>query len=530
MRSLSRTWCWTFGLLTLSWLGGCPIDPGAEPPEEQEGSTLQSSSSADTTVSTGSSSGGTSGVASSGTASSTNVTSVTTTSSTQTSGANSSNADTSGAVTSSNNSSGAATSGSDTSGNATSIVDSSGSATSTDNSSGVIPSSGTATSGNDTSIDNSSGTATSTISDTSGEISSSGVATSGASSGSAPSSATNSSGAATSVTQSSSAATSGHASSGTATSGSQQRRCSQADPCGSDAEYCDYNPDTCGTNGETGRCQPRPAPSDCGATVEPVCGCDDRTYPNSCAAAVAGYDVKSAGSCVGTMPCSRAMGLKCDAKQYCDYEPNTCGSSNEFGTCRDKPTSCPLEILQPVCGCDNVDYSNECEARLAGQDVAHAGTCAGNASCSAMTEQCDTYAYCEYLDNSCGDNGSTGTCQPKPTLCEALDDVQCGCNNTDFKNLCEAHLAGWDVRAAGSCSTLTKCTSSADCDSESFCDFTPDKCGLDGSAGWCRPFLTSCDSIPVCGCDHRGYENACAASRARTDISSSMMTCLGGGG
>jgi len=39
-----------------------------------------------------------------------------------------------------------------------------------------------------------------------------------------------------------------------------------------------------------------------------------------------------------------------------------------------RPTGCD-DFVNPVCGCDGVDYSNLCEAHSAGQDVSGFGMC-----------------------------------------------------------------------------------------------------------------------------------------------------------
>lgn len=55
-------------------------------------------------------------------------------------------------------------------------------------------------------------------------------------------------------------------------------------------EYCHYEPSaTCGAADQMGTC--RTAPDFCTEQFDPVCGCDDKTYPNACKANAAGISV-----------------------------------------------------------------------------------------------------------------------------------------------------------------------------------------------------------------------------------------------
>ena len=69
---------------------------------------------------------------------------------------------------------------------------------------------------------------------------------------------------------------------------------------------------------------------------------------------------------------------KCGPKEWCDYPAeNVCGKTGpEAGLCKPRPGACTqIEQDDPVCGCDDKDYSNACWANMAGQDVKHAGKC-----------------------------------------------------------------------------------------------------------------------------------------------------------
>lgn len=60
-------------------------------------------------------------------------------------------------------------------------------------------------------------------------------------------------------------------------------------------QYCAYSHGTCGSGDDAGTCTARP--ENCSDLVDPVCGCDGKTYNNKCYAQVAGTDIASQGAC-----------------------------------------------------------------------------------------------------------------------------------------------------------------------------------------------------------------------------------------
>jgi hypothetical protein len=136
--------------------------------------------------------------------------------------------------------------------------------------------------------------------------------------------------------------------------------------CG-EGEFCDTPPGSCRT---TGTCRPRPEA--CPLDIDPVCGCDGRTYDSACAAAAAGTGVASRGPCGDR--CGTIAGFPCPPGEFCEFPVDTCGIVDNGGTCVPAPDACP-EIFQPVCGCDGTTYANDCERRRAGAQKAHDGRC-----------------------------------------------------------------------------------------------------------------------------------------------------------
>jgi len=90
----------------------------------------------------------------------------------------------------------------------------------------------------------------------------------------------------------------GGASTAAGTGGSSSRTCGGIAGIQCRAgEYCDYPPSAnCGAADQMGTCA-RPLTGACADIYEPVCGCDNKTYSNSCAAGLAGVSIAYNGAC-----------------------------------------------------------------------------------------------------------------------------------------------------------------------------------------------------------------------------------------
>ncbi|MEM9454999.1 MAG: hypothetical protein AAGF11_12520 [Myxococcota bacterium] len=144
------------------------------------------------------------------------------------------------------------------------------------------------------------------------------------------------------------------------------------DACSSDAEcndgqYCAFDVTT--ACGETGPGACTPIPLGCGADDQPVCGCDEVTYANSCEAQLAGASVASVGACeVPPSACPCAGGPLWDS-----FLATAQGAMLDSSECIDTPDFFlgmaydPSEGIEMIAGvlldetpsCVANDYTNE---------------------------------------------------------------------------------------------------------------------------------------------------------------------------
>lgn len=148
----------------------------------------------------------------------------------------------------------------------------------------------------------------------------------------------------------------------------------------SDGLFCDFNDGQCGTSDQSGQCVAIPANCD-NVASSPVCGCDNVNYDNPCAAQLAGTSVKSDGACPTggglNVRCGGADALTCTNGFFCNFVIGSCGTGTDgtdVGQCQQIPEVCTADV-SPVCGCDGVTYSNECEANKAGVSIMVPGAC-----------------------------------------------------------------------------------------------------------------------------------------------------------
>jgi hypothetical protein len=76
----------------------------------------------------------------------------------------------------------------------------------------------------------------------------------------------------------------------------------------------------------------------------------------------------------GARSCGGFAGEVCDPADFCDFPDNDCGAADSVGTCKTRPDLCQ-PVIDEVCGCDGSTYQTECNAQMAGTDIASEDPC-----------------------------------------------------------------------------------------------------------------------------------------------------------
>ncbi len=230
-------------------------------------------------------------------------------------------------------------------------------------------------------------------------------------------------------------------------------------PCGGNTggvcplgQMCD--PTSC-TSGTTGVCVPDPTGGPCPDGGKPECGCNEKTYPNTCYRLLATMAKKSDGACPPNAgaeickigPAGKQIGT-CPAGTWCqvhDTNPIPCTGEGE---CVPVPPVCDNSVA-PVCGCDFQSYGNACKAGLAKANIKDKGACGGG-GCTEGQDTCGAGSYCAVPKGQCG---GQGVCiqTADPQSCTGVIDPVCGCDNKTYANPGCAAVAGKVVKASGAC-------------------------------------------------------------------------------
>jgi hypothetical protein len=243
--------------------------------------------------------------------------------------------------------------------------------------------------------------------------------------------------------------------------------------------------------------------------------------------------------------CGGLTGESCVKGTFCNFPRDAyCGAADQTGTCQPQPDACDAQY-DPVCGCDDRTYGNECEANARGVSVAHAGSCASTPApdaggaidsgpnpttdagppsariCGGIAGlPCARSEFCDYGATCSSIADGTGVCRALPTACTADYTPVCGCDGNTYGNQCAAHVLGVSVLSKGECPSTDAGTGEVcggfaglRCGRGEFCDYGATCSSIADGTGTCAPQPQACDTQydPVCGCDGNTHSNECAA-------------------
>lgn len=141
------------------------------------------------------------------------------------------------------------------------------------------------------------------------------------------------------------------------------------------------------------------------------------------------------------------------------------------------------------------------------------------AQCSEIGDpNCASNEYCEFPSaNECGQDGSLGTCKPRPEECEPGNGPVCGCDGHTYWSACRAQQARVSIVHEGECQQGHRCSRFEDdeCGQDEYCELEAVTFGYGWAdeRGECRVKSGICSFLlyPVCGCDGRQYTSPCSA-------------------
>ncbi|WP_428262324.1 hypothetical protein [Haliangium sp.] len=125
-------------------------------------------------------------------------------------------------------------------------------------------------------------------------------------------------------------------------------------------------------------------------------------------------------------------------------------------------------------------------------------------SCGGIVgDICDDQSYCDYNRNQCGADDDIGLCQPRPEICQPVQERVCGCDGTVYANECGAEQAGVDIANEGGCTPPAgtfACGSRFCLEAAEYCEIQRADVAGEPDTFACKLMPSACGGTPSCAC------------------------------
>lgn len=130
----------------------------------------------------------------------------------------------------------------------------------------------------------------------------------------------------------------------------------------------------------------------------------------------------------------------CFEDEFCEFPESLCYAP---GSCAKWLGVACSGIHDPVCGCDNQSYDEDCMRAQAGVSFMNRGGCTSIVCYPGdPSGVCAEDEFCNGPEGMCDIMGTAGWCERIPANCPSIDDQTCGCDHGIYSNDCERKKQG----------------------------------------------------------------------------------------